>query len=210
MKQKNLVGVLLLLVLALGLAACTPETAEQVQEAVEEVAPTLEAAAEEIEEAVEEAVADDLPGDWSSLALYGAATLVLLPIAWHRRRRLRAGGRPLLLIGLSFGAVLTLWNHGVLVGEVVRVVLLFYLAPVWATGLAWLLLGERPGARRLVTILMGLGGAAVVLGFEGGFPLPRSEGGPESYLSLSRRRPRDQETRDIDARNQEQQRRGGL
>ncbi|MDH3595667.1 MAG: DMT family transporter [Rhodospirillales bacterium] len=117
-----------------------------------------------------------LPGDWSSLAIYGAATLVLLPVAWLRRRHLRAGGKPLLLIGLSFGAVLTFWNHGVLVGEVVRVVLLFYLAPVWATGFAWLLLAERPGARRLVSILMGLGGAAVVLGFEGGFPLPRSEG----------------------------------
>jgi drug/metabolite transporter (DMT)-like permease len=120
--------------------------------------------------------AGDLPGDWSSLAIYGAAVLVLLPVAWYRRRRLRAGGIPLLLIGLSFGAVLTFWNHGVLVGEVVRVVLLFYLAPVWATGFAWLLLGERPGARRLASILMGLGGAAVVLGFEGGFPLPRSEG----------------------------------
>jgi drug/metabolite transporter (DMT)-like permease len=120
--------------------------------------------------------AGGLPGDWSSLAIYGAAVLVLLPVAWHRRRRLRAGGRPLLLIGLSFGAVLTMWNHGVLVGEVVRVVLLFYLAPVWATGLGWLFLGDRPGVRRLVTIVMGLGGAAVVLGFEGGFPLPRSEG----------------------------------
>ena len=120
--------------------------------------------------------AGELPGDWSSLAIYGAATLVLLPVAWHRRRRLRAGGIPLLLIGLSFGTVLTFWNHGVLVGEVVRVTLLFYLAPVWATGFAWLLLGERPGARRLVSILMGLGGAAVILGFEGGFPLPRSEG----------------------------------
>ncbi len=120
--------------------------------------------------------AGDLPGDWSSLAIYGAAVLVLLPVAWYRRRRLRAGGVPLLLIGLSFGAVLTFWNHGVLVGEVVRVVLLFYLAPVWATGFAWLLLGERPGVRRIVSILMGLGGAAVVLGFDGGFPLPRSEG----------------------------------
>lgn len=120
--------------------------------------------------------AGELPGDWSSLAIYGAATLVLLPVAWHRRRPLRAGGRPLLLIGFSFGAVLTFWNHGVLVGEVVRVVLLFYLAPVWATAFAWLVLGERPRARRLVSIVMGLGGATVVLGFEGGFPLPRSEG----------------------------------
>ena len=117
-----------------------------------------------------------LPGDWSSLAIYGAATLVLLPVAWRRRRQLAAGGAPLVLIGLCFGAVLTLWNHGVLVGDVVRVVLLFYLAPVWATGFAWLMLGERPGALRLVTVIMGLTGAAVVLGVEGGLPWPRAEG----------------------------------
>lgn len=120
--------------------------------------------------------ADQLPGDWSSLAIYGAATIVLLPVAWRRRRQLAAGGGPLLLIGLCFGAVLTLWNHGVLVGDVVRVVLLFYLAPIWATGLAWLMLGERPGALRLATVAMGLAGAAVVLGFEDGLPWPRVQG----------------------------------
>jgi drug/metabolite transporter (DMT)-like permease len=82
----------------------------------------------------------------------------------------------LLAIGLSFGAVLTLWNLAVLTGDVVRVVLLFYLAPIWATGLAWLVLGERPGPWRLVSIVLGLSGAATVLGFAGGLPLPRSAG----------------------------------
>ncbi len=119
---------------------------------------------------------DRLPGDWSSLAIYGAAALVLLPVAWHRRRQLAAGGPALLLIGFCLGAVLTLWNHGVIVGDVVRVVLLFYLAPVWATGLAWLMLGERPGALRLATVAMGLAGAAIVLGFEDGLPWPRAQG----------------------------------
>ena len=120
--------------------------------------------------------AGGLHGDWVSVTIYGAAALVMAPLAWRRRRSLLAGGAPLLLIGLAFGAVLTLWNHAILVGEVVRVVLLFYLAPVWATGLGWLLLGERPGARRLLSIALGLGGAAVVLGLEGGVPLPRSAG----------------------------------
>ncbi len=120
--------------------------------------------------------AGGLHGDWVSVTIYGAAALVMAPLAWRRRRSILAGGVPLLLIGLAFGAVLTLWNHAILVGEVVRVVLLFYLAPVWATGLGWLLLGERPGARRLLSIALGLGGAAVVLGFEGGVPLPGSVG----------------------------------
>ena len=115
-----------------------------------------------------------LPGAWGSVAVYGLATVLLLPVAWRRRRALAAGGWMLLAIGLSFGAVLTLWNLAVLTGDVVRVVLLFYLAPIWATGLAWLVLGERPGASRLVSVVLGLSGAATVLGFAGGLPLPRS------------------------------------
>jgi drug/metabolite transporter (DMT)-like permease len=101
---------------------------------------------------------------------------VLLPVAWWRRRQLAAGGAPLLVIGFCFGAVLVLWNHFILVGDVVRVVLLFYLAPVWATGFGWLMLGERPGTLRLVTVIMGLAGAAVVLGIEDGLPWPRAQG----------------------------------
>jgi drug/metabolite transporter (DMT)-like permease len=117
-----------------------------------------------------------LPGAWGSLTVYSLATVLLLPMAWRRRRALASGGCMLLAIGLSFGAVLTLWNLAVLTGDVVRVVLLFYLAPIWATGLAWLVLGERPGPWRLVSIVLGLSGAATVLGLAGGLPLPRSAG----------------------------------
>ena len=117
-----------------------------------------------------------LPGAWGSVTVYLLATVLLLPVAWRRRRALAAGGWMLVAIGLSFGAVLTLWNLAVLTGDVVRVVLLFYLAPIWATGLAWLVLGERPGAWRLVAVVLGLSGAATVLGFAGGLPLPRSTG----------------------------------
>jgi drug/metabolite transporter (DMT)-like permease len=63
-----------------------------------------------------------------------------------------------------------------ILGEVVRVTLLFYLAPVWATLLALFVLGERIGWLRVVSVVLGLAGAAVLLGFAGGLPLPRSAG----------------------------------
>ncbi|MFQ6018643.1 MAG: hypothetical protein ACE5KF_10660, partial [Kiloniellaceae bacterium] len=60
-----------------------------------------------------------LPGDWASLVIYAVVAGLLLPPAWVRRKRLRAGGWGLLLIGILLGAVLVFWNHAVLVGEVV-------------------------------------------------------------------------------------------
>lgn len=120
--------------------------------------------------------AHGLPGDWASLALYGTCTAVLLPFAWARRRHLRAGGFGLLLCGTLMGMAMVLWNHAILVGEVVRVVLLFYLAPVWATLLSIFVLKVRVGPLRALTVALGLSGAAIILGFEGGLPVPRSEG----------------------------------
>ena len=118
--------------------------------------------------------AQGLAGAWASLAVFGGATLVLLPFAWLRRARLRASGRSALAVGLLFGAALVAWNHALILGEVVRVTLLFYLAPIWGTLLGILMLGIRPSALRLGTIVLGLCGAAIVLGFEDGLPVPRS------------------------------------
>ncbi len=115
-----------------------------------------------------------LHGDWASLALFGVTAALMLPWAWSRRAKLIAGGIELFLSGVLFGVMMVLWNHAVLIGEVVRVVLLFYLAPVWATILAVVVLREPIGAARLAAVALGLAGAVVVLGFEEGWPLPRS------------------------------------
>jgi drug/metabolite transporter (DMT)-like permease len=115
-------------------------------------------------------------------ALYGIASVVLLPSYWRRRARLAAGGSLLLGAGGLFGAALVSWNLALILGEVVRVTLLFYLAPVWATLLAVALLREAVGRLRVVSVLLGLAGAAVLLGFAHGLPLPRS---PGDWLGLA-------------------------
>jgi drug/metabolite transporter (DMT)-like permease len=117
-----------------------------------------------------------LTGPAVNLALYGIASLVLLPWFWRRRRRLAAGGLLLLGAGGLFGAALVSWNLALILGEVVRVTLLFYLAPIWATLLAVALLGERVGRERVVSVALGLSGAVVLLGLGSGLPLPRSLG----------------------------------
>jgi drug/metabolite transporter (DMT)-like permease len=63
----------------------------------------------------------------------------------------------------------------VIYGDVMRVVLLFYLAPVWTMLFARLLLGERLSGAGYALMLFALAGAAVMLWQPRmGWPLPRS------------------------------------
>lgn len=55
------------------------------------------------------------------------------------------------------------FNWAVSIGDVVRVVLLFYLMPLWAVLLARPLLGERIGLQALLRVGLALSGAVVVL-----------------------------------------------
>jgi len=84
-------------------------------------------------------------------------------------------------LALAFGAMNAAFFWGVSVGDVVRVVLLFYVMPLWTALLAWLLLAERPDRRVLLALGLALAGAWTVLwpspssGSGGVFlPLPRS------------------------------------
>lgn len=67
------------------------------------------------------------------------------------------------------------FNWAVAVGDVVRVVLLFYLMPAWVVVLAWPLLGERPSTGSLTRLALALTGVGVVLKVEGQpWPWPQS------------------------------------
>lgn len=115
-----------------------------------------------------------LSGDRAAVALYAAACAVLLPAVLLRRDRVRQGGLDLVLIGLFSGVAFGAWNHALIAGDVVRVTLLFYLAPIWGTGLGALFFRDPIRPMRFLSILLGLAGAAVVLGFEAGVPVPHS------------------------------------
>ena len=55
------------------------------------------------------------------------------------------------------------FNWAVTVGDVVRVVLLFYLMPAWTVVLAWPMLGEKPTPLSLLRLALALAGVAIVL-----------------------------------------------
>ncbi len=110
-----------------------------------------------------------------------ACLLAARPQAWRS-----FGSQPLLwLLAASSGITNMGFNWAVTVGDVVRVVLLFYLMPAWSVLLAWPLLGERPTAAALLRLVLALAGVGVVLqaGHAAtGWPVPR---GLPDWLALT-------------------------
>ena len=79
------------------------------------------------------------------------------------------------LLAAAAGLTNVGFNWAVTIGDVVRVVLLFYLMPAWAVLLAWWVLGEKPSAAGIGRLLLALAGVAAVLDTGGtGLPWPRT------------------------------------
>ena len=115
-------------------------------------------------------------GDWASVAVLCIAAICLAPFIARRAGRLMRAGAMVWGTGLFFGAMFATYQHGLISGDVVRVTLLFYLAPVWGSILSMLVLGARFSLLRLVVILLGFAGAAVILDFTEGVPMPHGLG----------------------------------
>lgn len=86
----------------------------------------------------------------------------------------------LLLLAASSGLNNVAFNWAVTVGDVVRVILLFYLMPAWAILLAWTILGERPTPMALLRLVLAFGGVLLVL-----LPADASPAGLMQGLSLA-------------------------
>lgn len=79
------------------------------------------------------------------------------------------------LLAIAAGLTNVGFNWAVTIGDVVRVVLLFYLMPAWSVLLAWPLLGEKPSLAGIARLLLALAGVATVLDTAGvGMPFPRT------------------------------------
>lgn len=99
---------------------------------------------------------------WATACAYGLSLVCIVaaqPGAW----RGLVGHRELWLLALASGLANVCFNWAVTVGDVVRVVLLFYLMPTWSVLLAWWMLDERPTGRSLLQLSAALGGVALVL-----------------------------------------------
>jgi drug/metabolite transporter (DMT)-like permease len=114
---------------------------------------------------------------WATALIYAVAVAVITawrPDAWSALRRTRS----LWPLVLAAGTTNAAFNWGVTVGDVVRVVLLFYLMPLWAVLLARWMLHEALSPNALWRVALSLTGAMIVLwpasGGAESLPLPHT------------------------------------
>jgi drug/metabolite transporter (DMT)-like permease len=86
------------------------------------------------------------------------------------------------LLAFASGMTNVGFNWAVTVGDVVRVVLLFYLMPAWSVLVAWALLGEKPTAMSLLRLVVAMAGVLIVLKApDASWPVPQ---GLPDWLAL--------------------------
>ncbi len=124
-----------------------------------------------------------LPAAWPGAVLYMGTAVVLLPICVVRWRRIVAQWRVLAVCGLFTGAAFSFYSTSLILTEVVRSVLLFYLTPIWGTLLGLIVLGERLTPSRAIALAMAVTGLLVVLGIGEKVPWPQNTGDWLALLS---------------------------
>ena len=114
--------------------------------------------------------ASGIPASWTSFITFsfvGLLSLVAFARQWSKTGRFPRG---IVLTGLLSGTSVVFYAVALGLTEVIKTVLLFYLTPIWSTILGKILLGEKITVFRIVAVIFGLTGLAVILGIADGIP----------------------------------------
>lgn len=98
------------------------------------------------------------------ITAYTMVAIVAMPIIWMQRKHWLNEWMLLLLIGVFFSLANMSFNAALMNGEVVRVMLLFYLLPAWGALGGVFILGERLSRQRCIAIVFSLLGVFVIMG----------------------------------------------
>ena len=122
-------------------------------------------------------------GASAGIALHTGCLLVLLPFTLRLGAIIQTQWRILLFSSLLTGAAFSLFTTALVLTDVIRAILLFYLTPAWGTILGLLFLGERLNRSRILALLFAFVGLVGILGGHGGIPIPRTTGDIFALLS---------------------------
>ena len=124
-----------------------------------------------------------IAGAVSTFYTYSVATLIGIFLFRRSFPELKGMAWPMLWLGLAAGWTNLAYVLAIIDGQVMRVMLLFYLSPLWTLALAHFWLRESTGVLGMLAILTSLLGAFIMLWQpESGLPLPQNEA---EWLGLS-------------------------
>ena len=122
-------------------------------------------------------------GEISTFGMYAIAFFLGIVFFFKMLRQMPGSGMILVLIAVTAGWANLAYALAVIHGEVMRVLLLFYLAPLWTVIFSRLLLSEKLNKHGYMVMALSLGGAIVMLWRpENGMPLPQNNA---EWMALS-------------------------
>lgn len=119
---------------------------------------------------------------WSSLIMYLAAGLVVMPVLFKQYKLIPENFGELMAFALAAGITNVAFVVALIEGEVMRVMLLFYLSPLWTVIIGRWWLGERlsPAAKAMFAVAMS-GSLVMLWNPQIGWPWPH---GLADWLAL--------------------------
>ncbi len=122
-------------------------------------------------------------GLWSTVLIYIGTSVFFIPTFKRSLREILSAPKLMFLLALFAGWTNIAFFLAVIDGEVVRVLLLFYMSPVWAIVLAYFILAERLTLNNLAALVVALIGMIIMLWQENmDYPWPASR---SDWLALS-------------------------
>ena len=113
-------------------------------------------------------------GLWAVAATLSVPLILSMPFIW--KRVVSGFDRHFVLLGLIIGFSVVFYFGGVLFSDVVRVIFLFYMLPIWTTLLGRIFNKEEISPRKLIAIAIALLGLYLLLGGGSGWPVPSNIG----------------------------------
>ena len=116
------------------------------------------------------------PGIWASVALNAIPFVLVLPTLALRAANICRHGRRFHVGCLLLGLAYALYASAFLFTQVINVIVLYYLLPLWGFLLARAVTGEAITPTRWLAMLLGFLGIFFIFGAFDGLPLPRNGG----------------------------------
>ena len=117
-----------------------------------------------------------MTGGWGTAGQFLISLAVLTPVAVWRLMTGRQVGLRHWVCGLLVGSGIIFYANSLLMTEVVRALIFFYLTPLWATLVEVAFLRKRPGWPRAASVALALGGVWITVGLDVGVPVPENLG----------------------------------